>query len=79
MADEHFSVYQFFTDGTYERVREFVSAEEASVAAGHYCSSVAVQMGLVNRVIIVDGGDCICFEWTREHGIIFPPQKEIVH
>lgn len=77
MTDNQYSVYQFFEDGSYEKVREFVSAAEASTAAGHYCSSVAVQMGLVSRVIITDGGDCICFEWLRDKGIVFPPQKEV--
>lgn len=71
-----FSVYQFFTDGNYEAVRQWVSEEEAARAAGHYCTSVAVKMGLVSRVIITNGGDEICFEWQAEKGIVFPPPKE---
>lgn len=68
-----FSVYQFFEDGSYERVRDGVSAAEASTAAAHYCESVAAQTGIVVRVIITDGGDCCCFEWRREQGVTFPP------
>ena len=45
------------------------------LAASHYCNSVAVKMGLVQRVIITDGGDCIAFEWKRGEGIVFPPKK----
>lgn len=70
-----FSVVQFFKDGTHEYVRRFVSAEEATEAAGHYCTSVAAQMGAVERVIITDGGDCCCFEWIWDKGIVFPPKE----
>jgi hypothetical protein len=66
-----FSVYQFFQDGSYERVREFVSAEEAVKAAKHYCSSVAAQTGIVQRVIVTDGGDHTNFEWQYGKGITF--------
>lgn len=77
MSNE-FSVVQFFEDGTYEYVRRFVSAEEATEAAGHYMRSVAVRMGLVKRVIITDGGDCCCFEWVNGVGITFPPKEETI-
>jgi hypothetical protein len=73
MRDE-FSVYQFFDNDTYERVRDHVSIEEAMEAAKHHCTSVGAKIGLVSRVIITDGGDCICFEWRRGAGVIFPPQ-----
>lgn len=65
---------QFFEDGTYEYVRRFVSTEEAAKAFGHYCSSVAAQMGLVQRVIITDGGDCIVGEWEFGKGLTFPKE-----
>jgi hypothetical protein len=74
MADE-FSVYQFFTNGEYERVREFVSAENAVAAFRHYTSNVAVKMGITERVIITDGGDCVCAEWLKDQGVVFPPQE----
>jgi len=62
---EHFSVYQFFIDGTHERVRHFVSALEAVKAARHYTDNVATRMGVIERVIITDGGDMTCFEWKN--------------
>lgn len=68
-----FSVYQFFHSGEYERVREFVTDEEAVHAAHHYTHNVASRLGIVNRVIITDGGDHICFEWKFGQGITFPP------
>jgi hypothetical protein len=70
-----FSVYQFFTDGTHEKVRSFVDAESAMKAVDHYTNSVAVKLGLVNRVIITDGGDCCCYEWKKGQ-VVFPKPKE---
>lgn len=71
MSGGEFSVYQFFVDGSYERVREFVSAEEAIKAARHYTDNVATKLGVVERVIITDGDDCCCFEWKRSQGVTF--------
>jgi hypothetical protein len=76
MSDRNeYSVVQFFEDGSYEYVRRFVSAEEAVNAAKHYTSSVGVQLGIVKRVIITDGGDCINFEWIAGKGIVYPPKE----
>lgn len=66
-----FSVFQFFEDGNQEKVREFVSAEEAVRAAAHYSTSVAAQMGITRRVIITDGGDFTVFEWKYGEGVVF--------
>jgi hypothetical protein len=71
---ELFSVFQFFEDGSCERVREGVSAEEAVKAARHYTDNVASRLGLVERVIITDGGDECCFQWQRGKGITFPEE-----
>jgi len=73
---EHFSVCQFFIDGTHEYVRRYVSAEEAVKAARHYTNNVAVAAGVVDRVIITDGGDLTCFEWKLGEGITFPPEAK---
>jgi hypothetical protein len=72
MSGREFSVVQFFLDGSWEKVREFVSAEEAVKAARHYCSSVGARLGTTVRVIIIDGGDHICFEWKFGEGVTFP-------
>lgn len=71
-----YSVCQFFEDGSYEYVRRFVDADEASRATSHYCTSVGAKMGITKRVIVTDGGDCICFEWKFGEGIIYPPKPE---
>lgn len=72
MTTEVFCVYQTLMDGTQEKVRDWVSLEEAIVAARHYPTSVAARMGLTTRVIIVDSGDCIVYEWIYPRGIVFP-------
>ena len=71
---ERFSVYQFFADGSYEQVRELVPAEEAVKAAHHHTHNVASKLGMVERVIITDGGDDCCFEWKRGEGVTFPAE-----
>lgn len=77
MSDNQYSVVQFFEDDTYEYVRRFVSAKEAVMILKHYTNSVAVKLGMVSKVIITDGGDCVCFEWTKDKGITFPPKEEL--
>jgi len=68
-----FSVWQYFTDGVgVERVRSYVDDEEAFRAFAHYTSSVGARMGVVERVIIVDGLDCIVAEWIKGRGIVWP-------
>lgn len=73
MPMNEFSVYQFFNDDLYERVRSHVSAEEAVLAAEHYINNVASKLGLTKRVIITDGGDCVVYEWVKGKGVVFPP------
>jgi len=60
--EETFSVCQFFPDGSYEYVRRFVNAEEASRVFAHYTNSVGARLGTTVRVIITDSGDSICAE-----------------
>jgi hypothetical protein len=74
MSSNEFSVYQFFEDGSYERVREFVSGENAVKAFYHYSSSVGAMIGTTVRVILTDGGDCTNMEWIYGKGITYPPE-----
>jgi hypothetical protein len=69
MGDAEFSVYQFLKGGFHERVRAYVTAEEAVKAFVHYTNNVASKMGITYRVIITDGGDCTVCEWTKEKGL----------
>lgn len=73
---ETFSVCQFFPDGTYEYVRRFVSAADAAEAYAHYTTSVGARMGTTVRVIITDGGDSTCAEWTYAEGYVWPKKEK---
>lgn len=76
LAAREFSVYQFFADGSQEYVLRFVPAEEAVVCASGLCKSVGALLGTTVRVIITDGGDCCCFEWEREKGVVYPEEMK---
>lgn len=70
-----YSVYQWFLgDERYEKVKEFVNAEEAVDTATNLAKSVGAKLGTTTRVIITDGWDNCCWEWTREDGIVFPQE-----
>lgn len=71
MSDGEFSVCQFFINDTYEYVRRFVSAEEAVIAFKHYTNNVATKMGIIERVIITDGGDHTNIEWRPDKGFTY--------
>ena len=72
--DDLFSVWQFFEDETYERVRRSVPSKDAVEAAQHYCKSIGAQIGTTQRVIITDDGDDTVFEWQFGKGVTFPPE-----
>ena len=72
LLPEVYSVWQFLEGGISEKVRANVNALEAVQAAYHYTHNVAATAGITKRVIIVDGGDCITFEWLQGKGVVFP-------
>jgi hypothetical protein len=76
MADDTFSVWQFFIDGSNEQVREAVGPAEAVGAAIHYSTSVGARLGTTCRVIIVDSGDECNWEWKFDEGITFGASPE---
>jgi len=62
-----FSVYQFFPVGQ-ERTKEFVSPEEAVAEFIRLTRTLGAKIGTTKRVIITDGGDCLCAEWLFGKG-----------
>jgi hypothetical protein len=76
MSRNEFSVYQWFPDGSYERVREFVSAEEAVRAFMFYTTNVAAKHGITQKVMITDGGDSCVREWITGKGVVYPKESE---
>jgi hypothetical protein len=71
---KEFSVCQFFEDGSYEYIIRFTDAKVAMNKAVDYTTNVAAKVGITKRVIITDGGDCICFEWKHGEGVTFPQE-----
>jgi len=69
--ENEFSVCQFFEDGSYEYVRRYVSSQEAAEAFKFYTTNVSASIGLTQRVIITDGGDCTNAEWIFGKGLVF--------
>ena len=68
-----FSVYQFFEgDVGYERVASYIDAESAVKLAAQLSRSVGGRLGIIARIIITDGGDCIAFEWLHGQGVVYP-------
>lgn len=76
MTDERFSVFQYFEDGNYEKVRAGVFLDEAMKTAKHYTTSVGARLGMTQRVIVTDGGDDIVFEWKFGIGVVFPRRTD---
>ena len=71
---EEFSVYWWDReDGQHEELR-FVPADKATRAFERLTLGPASMLGMVKRVIITDGGDCICAEW-RDGKLTYPTQQ----
>jgi hypothetical protein len=74
--DNQFSVYWWDADGGQHDELRFVDGEKAVSACRRLTHGPAAMLGIVDRVIITDGGDCTCFEWKKELGLVWPtPEK----
>lgn len=71
-----FSVCQFFEDGSYEYIKQFVSPEKAIETFNFYIDNVAARIGVTRRVIITGGDDVINMEWQFGKGIVFPTKED---
>lgn len=70
MADE-FSVYWWDRDGGQHQELRCVDARTAVERAHHLATGPASMLGIVERVIITDGGDFTNFEWKKSEGVTF--------
>jgi len=73
-----FSVYQYFANDDYEEVLRFVDGRTAVETAKRLTTSIGGLLGTTKRVIITDDGDCCCFEWLHDRGVVFPPPSGTV-
>lgn len=71
-----FSVYQEFRDGSSEEVLRLVDAHTAVCRAKALTESIGGTLGNTTRVLIVDGGDYVAFEWRYEADGVFPTEAE---
>ena len=71
MSDGEFSVYVFDYDDGSEEMLRFVDGKTAVEEAHRISKSVGAKLGFFKRIIITDGGDCTCFEWTNGKGVTF--------
>lgn len=72
-----YSVYQFMNDEINEKLRQFVSLDEAMDVAFFYTNNVAAKVGITKRVIVTDGGDYCVFEWKFGEGITWPKKEGV--
>jgi hypothetical protein len=67
-----FSVYWWDAENNYHRELSHVAVMKALQACKRLTQGPAARMGMVNRVMITDGGDCCVFEWQKGQGIVWP-------
>ena len=77
MTKGEFSVYQFFPNDTWEKVRDHVSAEDAMDAFMQFTSSVGARIGTTVRVIITDGEDFTNADWKFGEGLVYPTKEHL--
>jgi hypothetical protein len=80
MTPDLFSVY-YFSNATLGNVQErechLVPLEQALKWFKHHTHNVPAQLGLTERVLMTDGGDCIVAEWKYGQGITWPKKESV--
>lgn len=66
-----FNVVLFFPDGSHHYERRGLEAKEAVELAKQCTERPAAKIGMIERIIITDSGDCTNFEWTYGQGVTF--------
>jgi len=75
MSATEFSVWWWDELGLSYRDASFVDADTAVHAAKAITDLPTARAGMVQRVIITDGGDFTVFEWRHGAGVTWPPQS----
>ena len=70
-----YSVYWWTPEDDQMTESRFILLDLAMHQVKRLTSGPAAQLGMVKRVIITDGGDCIVFEWKQGEGITFPTKE----
>lgn len=70
-----FSVYWFDADEcSYPELRGVDAKTSVEFAKG-LTERPAALMGIIQRIVITDGGDFTVFEWKNGEGVTYPPRK----
>lgn len=72
---DEFSVAVFFKDGSYAYQLRFVGGAEAVHCFKRQTETVAAKTGMVQKIIVTDGGDNTNAEWQFGKGITYPPPE----
>lgn len=75
MSGNEYSVWWWDREDNQHQEKRFVDAKAAVEAAHRLAQGPASLLGMVNRVIITDGGDFTNFEWKKGVGITYPPRN----
>jgi hypothetical protein len=70
-----FNLYWWDPQGNQHEELRFVDAKRAVERAASLSRGPAAQIGMVKRIIITDGGDYTTFEWKKDHGVTYPPER----
>lgn len=73
--DNEFSVYWWDRDNGQHKELRFVTSDAAVKAAHRLTHGPAAVLGIVQRVIITNGGDRIVFEWKHKEGQTWPRKE----
>ncbi len=71
-----FSVWRWFEDDWHECVGKNLDARNAVELAHSYTVRPSAQLGIIQKVTIVDSGDDTAFLWEYGKGVIFPMRIE---
>lgn len=71
-----FSVYWWDDQGAQHTEYRYVDINVVKSAIMRLCKGPAAILGIVNRVMVTDGGDNACFDWNKTDGVVFPPAGE---
>ena len=71
-----FNVFWWDRDGGQHKELSNVEVMPAMQACKRLTQGPASVLGIVERVIITDTGDCCVFEWIKDIGVTFPRKPE---
>lgn len=72
-----YSVYWWDQDNHQHTEMQWQFPKRCAEACKRLTQGPAAMLGMVDRVIITDGGDCIVFEWKKGEGITWPTKEQM--